>query len=52
MSYVDTYSNEIGVLCHIQAEYDFVKSLSTYMSSHTFDMHIETVQSLETRIHF
>jgi hypothetical protein len=50
MSYVDTYSSEIEVLCHIQAEYDFVKSLSTYMSSHTSDMHIVTVKCLEIRI--
>lgn len=51
MFYVDTYSSEIEVLCHIQAEYDFVKSPSTYMSSHTSDMHIVTVKCLETRIH-
>jgi len=51
MSYVDTYSSEIEVLCHIQGEYDFVKSLSTYTSSHTSDMHIVTVKCLETRIH-
>jgi hypothetical protein len=52
MSYVDIYSNGIGVLCHIQAECDFVKNPSIYMSSHTSDMHIEMVKSLETQIHF
>ena len=51
MSYVDTYSSEIEVLCHILAEYDSVKSPSTYMSSHTSGMHIVTVKCLETRIH-